>query len=76
MNFPFQMHIKRGRAVIFGNGLRCQGPRVKQPDQVCNKLIVKKNSLNQVAGAFKCERCSQEIDVELVFRPQVEQGKS
>lgn len=64
-----QTHIKRGRAAIMATGLRCQGPRVKQPDQICNKLLAKKNSLGQVAGAFKCERCSQEIEVELASRP-------
>jgi hypothetical protein len=66
MNFP--THIKKGKAIIVPNGLRCQGPRLKQPDQLCNKLLVKKNSLGQVAGAFKCERCGQEIDVEIVVR--------
>jgi hypothetical protein len=60
-----QAFIKRGKAVLVPNGLRCQGPRVKQPDQQCNKLLVKKNTLGQVAGSFKCERCGQEIDVEI-----------
>lgn len=64
----FLLAIKKGRAAIVHNGLRCQGPRLKQPDQLCNKLLVKKNSLGQVAGAFKCERCSQEIEVELAVR--------
>ncbi len=64
----FLTHIKKGQAVVVPNGLRCQGPRVKQPDQLCNKLLVKKNSLGQVAGAFKCERCGQEIEVELANR--------
>lgn len=61
-------HIKRGKASIAPEGLRCQGPRLKQPDKLCNKLLVMKNSLGQVAGSFKCERCSQEIDVEIVAR--------
>lgn len=64
----FQTAIKKGRAVVVPNGLRCQGPRLKQPDQLCNKLLVKKNSLGQVAGAFKCERCGQEIEVEIAVR--------
>lgn len=64
----FQTHIKKGKAILVPNGLRCQGPRLKQPDQLCNKLLVKKNSLGQVAGAFKCERCSQEIEVEIAVR--------
>lgn len=64
----FLTAIKRGRAIINPNGLRCQGPRLKQPEQVCNKLLVKKNALGQVAGAFKCERCGQEIEVEIAVR--------
>lgn len=63
MNFLTQ--IKKGRAVIVQSGLRCQGPRVKQPDQVCNKLLVRKNAIGQIAGQFKCDRCSQVIEVEI-----------
>jgi hypothetical protein len=65
----YQTFIKRGKAVLAPNGLRCQGPRTKDPTQTCNKLLVKKNSLGQVAGSFKCERCDQEIEVELAMRP-------
>lgn len=65
----YQTHIKKGKAVIMSNGLRCQGPRLKSPDIPCNKLLVKKNSINQIAGAFKCERCGQEIEVELAQKP-------
>lgn len=64
----FQTHIKKGKAILVPTGLRCQGPRLKQPDQVCNKLLVKKNSLGQVAGSFKCERCGQEIEVEIAVK--------
>jgi len=64
----FQTHIKKGKAILVPTGLRCQAPRLKQPDQICNKLLVKKNSLGQVAGAFKCERCGQEIEVEIAVR--------
>lgn len=66
----FQTHIKNGKAILVGNGLRCQGPRLKQPDQLCNKLLVKKSSLGQIAGSFKCERCGQEIEVEIAVRSQ------
>ena len=59
------MAIKKGRAIIVPNGLRCQGPRLKQPDQLCNKLLVRKNDLGQIAGNFKCERCSQIVEVEI-----------
>ena len=61
--------IQQGKAVLTQNGLRCQGPREKDPSTPCNKLLVKKNSLGQVAGAFKCERCGQEIVVELAVKP-------
>jgi hypothetical protein len=64
-----QTFIKQGRAVLTQNGLRCQFPREKDPTTPCNKLLVKKNALGQVAGAFKCERCGQEIVVELAVKP-------
>jgi hypothetical protein len=60
-----QLIISKGMAIVTPSGLRCQALRPKQPDQVCNKLIVKKNSLGQIAGSFKCERCSQEIEIQL-----------
>jgi hypothetical protein len=66
MNFLTQ--IKKGRAIIVQSGLRCQGPRVKQPDQICNKLLAKKNDIGQIAGSFRCERCGQDIVVELAIR--------
>jgi hypothetical protein len=63
-----QAHIKRGKAILTPDGLRCQAPRLKDPSHKCNKLQVRRNSANQLAGAFKCERCSQEIEVELVAK--------
>jgi hypothetical protein len=59
----FQTFIVQGQAIITSSGLRCNGPRLKQPDQACNKLLVKKNSLNQISGCFLCDRCKQEIEV-------------
>ena len=64
----FYITVKTGHAIVVANGLRCQNARLKQPDQLCNKLLVKKNSLGQIAGSYKCERCSQEIEVELTIR--------
>jgi hypothetical protein len=61
--------VKRGKAVLTPNGLRCQGSRPKDPTLTCNKLLVKRNSVQQVAGAFKCERCGAEIEIELLIRP-------
>lgn len=63
----FQTHIKKGTAILAPNGLRCQGPRVKQPTQVCNKLMIRKNSIGQIAGELKCERCGQIVEVEIRF---------
>lgn len=60
-----QIVVKRGQAFVTQNGLRCRGPRAKDPNTPCGKLVVKKNALGQIAGAFKCERCSQEIEIEL-----------
>jgi hypothetical protein len=64
-----QTFIVNGKATITPSGLRCQGPRVKQPELSCNKLIVKKNSLGQIAGSLKCERCGQLIEVTIEFIP-------
>src|SRR5690349_16247384 len=63
------LHIAKGKAIITADGLRCRAARVKDPSQVCNKLIVKKNSSGQLAGSFKCERCNQEIDEEIHKMP-------
>lgn len=67
----FQTFVLKGSVILTSNGLRCQAPRQKQPDQVCNKLIVKKNTLGQLCGAFKCERCGQEIEIELREIPKL-----
>jgi hypothetical protein len=64
-----QTFIVNGKATITPSGLRCQGPRVKQPELACNKLLVKKNSLNQLCGCFRCERCGQDIEVTIEFIP-------
>lgn len=71
MNFLTQTCIKAGRAILVPNGLRCQGPRLKQSDQICNKLLVRKNTIGQIAGSYKCERCGQLIEVELRFAKDV-----
>ena len=67
----FQTFITKGAAAITPTGLRCQAPRPKQPEQVCNKLIVKKNSIGQISGAFRCERCDQDIEIEIRECPKV-----
>lgn len=60
-----QTHITKGRAVIVPNhGIRCRADH-SQPKVVCNRLIVKFNKLAQIAGSFRCNRCKQDIDVEL-----------
>lgn len=60
-----QTLIKKGKAIITQTGLRCQGPRAKEPATPCNKLLVKKNQVNQIAGWFRCERCGQDVEVEI-----------
>lgn len=73
--------VTKGRALLTADGLRCGNPRpdkdqkhgetpgegIEQHDDVrpCNKLLAKRNRLGQVCGRFKCERCKQEIEVEL-----------
>lgn len=57
--------IVKGKAVIQGDSLRCAAPRVNDPNRVCNKLICKANSISQIAGNYRCERCHQEIEVKL-----------
>jgi hypothetical protein len=61
-----QTRITKGKAVITPDGLRCRAPRDKDPARTCNKLIVKKNPVGQIAGSFLCERCDELIDVEIV----------
>lgn len=71
--------VTKGRAILTVDGLRCGNPRPdKDLPRVgvdpgvgtprvgtCNKLLAKRNRLGQVCGKFKCERCKQEIEVEL-----------
>jgi hypothetical protein len=57
--------ITKGKAFIVPEGLRCGGPRKKDPDLKCNKLLCKKAASGQIAGNFLCERCGQEIEVTL-----------
>ncbi len=63
-----QTRVTKGKAGFTPDGLRCRAPRDKDPTRICNKLIVKKNSLAQIAGNFLCERCRQEIEVEVVTK--------
>ena len=58
--------ISKGKAIIAGNDLRCAAPRVSDTKRICNKLLTKRNDMGQVAGAFKCERCNQIVEVKLV----------
>jgi phage FluMu protein Com len=45
------------------DGLRCNTPRAKTPGENCNKLLAKTNSLGQIAGHFRCDRCKSEVEV-------------
>ena len=57
--------VKKGKAQFHPEGLRCAAPRDNRPGWICNKLIVRKNSDGLIAGEFKCERCSQLIEIKL-----------
>ena len=58
--------VTSGAAIVRNGGLRCNAPRIGDPDRTCNKLLVKLNSVGQVAGAFMCDRCRRIAVVELV----------
>jgi hypothetical protein len=60
-----QIVITQGQAYVKGDGLRCMAPRNDQAG-ICNKLVAKKNSAGDIAGAFQCpdRRCRQLIQVE------------
>lgn len=59
------MCVSKGNALIKPEGLRCGASRENEPDRKCNKLLVKKNKDGIVAGNFRCERCTQEIEITL-----------
>lgn len=61
----FLLYITRGNAVITGESLRCNAPRLKDSKKLCNKLLCRKSKSGQLAGSFKCSRCSQLIEVEI-----------
>jgi phage FluMu protein Com len=61
----YQTFIKSGKAVITQAGLRCQGVRPKDVNTPCNKLLIKRNSANQIAGCLKCDRCHQIVEIEI-----------
>jgi len=63
-----QTFIKQGKAVLTQSGLRCQAPREKDPDAPCNKLLVKRNAQGQIAGCFRCDRCGQDVEVEISMK--------
>ena len=54
------MTITKGKAVQTQDGLRCMSD---YKGRNCNKLICKRNAKGQIAGNYRCERCSQEIEV-------------
>jgi hypothetical protein len=55
--------VIKGIANITRTDLRCGGQRKKDPSFTCGKLLAKKNSLGQLCGEFKCERCGGIIEV-------------
>ena len=57
--------ISRGKAVVVNGGLRCNAPRVGDPSRTCNKLLAKTNTLGQIAGNFRCDRCKSEVEVQI-----------
>jgi hypothetical protein len=59
------MTITKGKASVTPEGLRCRAPRDKDPTRTCNKLLVKRSASGQIAGNFLCERCRQEVEVEI-----------
>jgi hypothetical protein len=63
--------ITKGKAVLQHCELRCRTPRSHEPYQFCNKLIALKNEAGQLAGAFKCVRCHQDVHVESTAEPQI-----
>ena len=58
--------ITKGKAMFVGVDLRCNAPRLTGQRKICNKLLVRKNELGQLAGNFLCERCKQEVEVTMV----------
>jgi len=59
--------ISKGKGII-SDGLRCANPRKDDINKICNKLLVKKNILGQIAGNFLCSRCDQLIEVKLIVQ--------
>lgn len=64
----FKTSITRGKAVLTPDGLRCRALRSDSDPRPCNKLIAKRNTSGLVAGSFQCERCRQQIEVEVAPR--------
>lgn len=59
--------VTKGKGVIVNDSLRCGSPRKDDINKICNKLLVKKNILGQIAGNFMCSRCNEILEVKLVF---------
>jgi phage FluMu protein Com len=66
-------YVTKGKAIPQQGGLRCAAPRDNRPGWICNKLIVRENSLGQIAGEFKCERCNQIIEIQTKPRAEAPQ---
>jgi hypothetical protein len=61
-----QIVITQGQAYVKGDVLRCMAKRSDDPERICNKVVVKKNTAGEIAGNFMCpdRRCRQLISVE------------
>lgn len=55
--------ITIGKALFTHDGVRCQGPRLKNPNLTCNKLMARPNSKGKLEGQFKCKNCGQVVEV-------------
>ncbi len=58
--------ITQGVAKLEGECLRCNSVRLVGNGKHCGKLLAKLNTRGQLAGCFKCERCNQLLEVQVV----------
>ena len=56
------MIVRKGKAIMEGNFLRCMGPRRAFP-LPCHQSLGRLNTQREITGEFKCPKCHQIVEV-------------
>lgn len=57
------MIVRKGKAIMEGNFLRCTNAHKRFPKVLCHHALVRRNTQREIAGEFKCPSCHQIVEV-------------